>query len=518
VDEESSAPKPSSGTDTVPANESPPEEALAKNPAFKPGARVADKYLIEKVLGEGGLGVVVAAKHEHLDQTVAIKYLRPKALNTKGVAERFLREARLAARIRSEHVVHVYDVGTLPDGSPYMVMEYLVGSDLGRQLTELGPLTVERAVDCILQACEALAEAHRAGIVHRDIKPDNLFVATSAGGRPTVKILDFGISKMSAKRGAEGDRDLTEAGDKFGTPVYMSPEQLLASGEVDARADIWAVGVVFYELLTGKMPFDGDSIPELCTAILTKDPVPLLEARPLLPAGLQAVINRRVEKDPAKRFQNVGELAQELGPFAGPAGRDRIEHTLKIVRGGGENVRAATPLPDAASARAMRDLSTLAEQGDRSTTGSGVTSWGPATVTGNVPRAPARLERMRPAAVAAAAAVAIAMLVAALAGDRTPKGKGAAASAVAPPPPVVSVVSAVPDPAPSEEARPSAPPPATQGAEGAQAPAESAQAVASAAPSATAAPARAPKAGAPGKSRAGRPSHADPNAVINPFE
>jgi serine/threonine-protein kinase len=514
VNEEGPEPQPKTSADAAPANDSPAEEPLAKNPAFRPGARIADKYVIEKVLGEGGLGVVVAAKHEHLDQIVAIKYLRPKALTTKGVAERFLREARLAARIRSEHVVHVYDVGTLPDGSPYMVMEYLVGSDLGKHLSEQGPLTVERAVDCILQSCEALAEAHRAGIVHRDIKPDNLFVATSAGGRPTLKILDFGISKMSAKR-ADGDRELTEAGDKFGTPVYMSPEQLLASATVDSRADIWATGVVFYELLTGKLPFDGDSIPELCTAILTKDPVPLVEARPLLPAGLQLVIDRCIQKDPAKRFQNVGELAQELAPFAGAAGHERIDHTLKIVRGGGENVRASTPLPDAASARAMRDLSTLAEQGDRSTTGSGVTSWGPATVTGNVPKGPTRRERMRPAAVAAASAVAIAMLVAALAGNKTPPGKAATVSEVNPPLPAVPVASAIAQPVAPAAA---APAPVVDEAPQAAVQAGDSAPVASAGPSATVDQHKAPKAGAPGKGHA-RPSRAaDPNAVINPFE
>jgi serine/threonine-protein kinase len=279
---------------------------------------------------------------------------------------------------------------------------------------------------------------------------------------------------------------------------------------------------VFYELLTGKMPFDGDSIPELCTAILTKDPVPLLEARPLLPAGLQAVINRCVEKDPAKRFQNVGELVQELGPFAGAAGRDRIEHILKIVRGGGESIRPATPLPDAASARAMRDVSTLAEEGsDRSTTGSGVTSWGPATVTGNVPKSQQLRERMRPAAVAAATAVAIAMLVAALAGNKGSQGKPVTATEVAPHPPAAPVVSPVPDLAPAAAApaqAPALPAPAAQTDEASQAPAESVQPVASAAPSVTA-PVRVPRAGGPGKPHgAARPTHADPNAVINPFE
>ena len=298
----------------------PADDPTAKNPAFSPGSTVADKYVVERLVGEGGLGVVVAAKHLQLDQTVAIKYLRPRALGNRGIGERFLREARLSARMRSEHAVHVYDVGTV-DGTPYMVMELLVGTDLGRQLQTSGTLTPERAIDYVLQACEALAEAHMAGIVHRDIKPDNLFIATTGGGKQVLKILDFGISKMSAKRASIVDaRELTEAGDKFGTPVYMSPEQLMASAEIDARADVWAMGVVFFELLTGQMPFDGDSLPELCTAILNKPPAPLLQHRVGLPPELAAVILRCLEKDPANRFQNVAELAQEPRALR-PAGR-----------------------------------------------------------------------------------------------------------------------------------------------------------------------------------------------------
>jgi serine/threonine protein kinase len=489
------------------------EDPQAKNPSFRPGATIAEKYVVERLVGEGGLGVVVAAKHLQLDQTVAIKYLRPRALGSKGVAERFLREARLAAKMRSEHVVHVYDVGTMPDGAPFMVMELLVGTDLGRQLTTSGPLTIERTIDYVLQACEALAEAHAAGIVHRDIKPDNLFVASTTGGKSVLKILDFGISKMSAKRSTSGElRDLTEAGDKFGTPVYMSPEQLLASGNVDARADVWAMGVVFFELLTGQLPFDGDSLPELCTAILNKAPMSLVQLRSNIPAVIQAVIERCLEKDPANRFQNVAELAQELAPFVQQTGQERIDHIVRIIRGGGETVRAATPVPGASlSPRANRDVSTLAEPGDRAlTTASGVASWGGPTV---VPPAneTARTRRTRLIAIAASAVLALTVVTASLTGhrshDSTTDGPAGVPAATG-----LSHVTEEPSPVPAlVDVDPPAPPAAADD------PAASASAANAHAPAAVAAH-KASK-GAPAKGKApSHSSHADPNAVINPFE
>jgi serine/threonine protein kinase len=345
-----------------------------------PGALLADKYMIENIVGEGGIGIVVSAKHIQLDQTVAIKYLRPKAAGMPAVAERFLREARLAAKIRSEHVVRVYDVGLLPDGAPYMVMEYLAGTDLGKMLTASGTLPLDRAIDYILQACEALAEAHVAGIVHRDLKPDNLFVATGAAGKSVVKILDFGISKLSEKRTTSSGRlsQLTQADDRFGTPVYMSPEQLLSSSDVDARADLWAIGVVLYELLTGVVPFDGDSLPELVTAILNLPPRKLTAQRPYLPSGLQDVIERCLEKKRDDRYQNVAELVQELRPFAPPHTHSRIDHVVRIIREAGENVRPPTPMPGASAMRAVELAETLAAGEARNllTTGSGAGSWG----------------------------------------------------------------------------------------------------------------------------------------------
>jgi serine/threonine-protein kinase len=490
-------------TQPAPPTEAEASAADSKPLAFRPGARIADKYVVERLIGEGGLGLVVAARHVHLDQVVAIKTLRPNALASKGVAERFLREARLAAKIRSEHVVHVYDVGTMPDGMPYMVMEYLAGTDLGRQLNASGPLPVDKAVDYVLQACEALAEAHIAGIVHRDIKPDNLFIATGAGGKSILKILDFGISKMSTRHTTSGS-ELTEAGDKFGTPVYMSPEQLLSARDVDARADVWAMGVVLYELLTGKLPFDGD-LPVLCSAILTKPHVPLATARPYLPEALEDVIGRCLEKDVEKRFQNVAELAQELRQFAGPVSQVRIDHVVQLIRGAGESVRPATPSPQAI-VRALRDEPTLAETASEraATTGSGMSGWGavPLRDSGR-PRA----NQVRVVAIVAAGLVAAALGLAAMTGGR---GSGANAGQPAPPAPATIAVPPDPSPQPSPSAAPQ-PPPAAAADTSAAAPSTTEAAVAP--PPGTTKPPR-PAA----SSRPRKPAPADPNAVINPFE
>jgi len=298
---------------------------LSRETEVSPGQILAGKYRIERVLGRGGMGVVVAARHMQLDEQVALKFLLPEALANQDAVRRFEREARAAVKIKSEHVARVTDVGTLESGSPFMVMEYLSGNDLGDYLLQKGPLGVEEAVESVLQACEAIAEAHSMGIIHRDLKPANLFRIVRADGTPSIKVLDFGISKV------QGDHAMTHTSSMMGSPQYMSPEQMTAAKTVDARADIWAMGVILLELLTGKTPFDGDTIPELCVAILHSEPPPLSRFRPELPIDLGLVIDRALQKSRDDRFPNVAEFATALAPFGPPGAAVSAERIRRVL-------------------------------------------------------------------------------------------------------------------------------------------------------------------------------------------
>jgi serine/threonine protein kinase len=323
------------------------------------GQLLAGKYRIERVLGQGGMGVVVAAHHLVLDQVVAIKFLLPQALNSAEAVARFEREARAAVKIQSEHVARVTDVGRLETGAPYMVMELLRGRDLGDLLQQEGPLPLEDVADYILQAGEAIAEAHGLGIVHRDLKPPNLFLTTRADGSSCVKVLDFGISKVTGLS-SSNDQSLTSTTAVMGSPLYMSPEQLLSARDVDMTTDIWALGVICYELLTGKPPFIADTLPQLCMAISTAAPTPLRTYRPDLPVEMEQVLARCLEKDRGKRIATVAELASELVKFAPRRSRLSAERIERLARAAGFSATAFA-LPPSSDGQAVAPANPVAQ-------------------------------------------------------------------------------------------------------------------------------------------------------------
>lgn len=296
----------------------------------RPGDLLAGKYRVEKVLGEGGMGVVLAARHLRLDELVAIKLMRVEMAQDAGLVERFLREARAASKIKSEHVVRISDADTLESGAPYIVMEHLSGQDLASKLRDEGKLGIAETAGFVLESCDALAEAHSLGIIHRDLKPANLFLATTRDGGTRLKVLDFGISKLVS---AGGTQDMTRTATMLGSPMYMSPEQMLSTRNVDARTDIWSLGIVLYQLLAGEAPFRAETIPQVCALVLQTDPRPLRDLRPEVPAGLEAVVDRCLQKDRERRFPAVADLAAALAPF-GPYGSrllaDRISRLPRI--------------------------------------------------------------------------------------------------------------------------------------------------------------------------------------------
>ncbi len=295
--------------------------------APQPGTVLAGKYRVERVLGVGGMGVVVAATHVQLDQRVAIKYLRPAAQANPEVVERFAREARTAAKIRGEHVARVIDVAAFDDGTPFMVLEYLEGHDLSVELENKGPLEVVEAVRYLLETCEALAEAHVAKVVHRDLKPANLFLAVQPDKRTIIKVLDFGISRSVEP----GVATLTATSAVLGTVFYMSPEQLASSKEIDHRADIWSLGVILYQLLTARRPFEGETLAAVILTVLQNEPVPVRTLRPDLPEGLAAAIAGCLTGPVTDRFQDVGELAAALAPYADARDRGSVESILRVL-------------------------------------------------------------------------------------------------------------------------------------------------------------------------------------------
>jgi serine/threonine protein kinase len=295
------------------------------------------KYRVESTLGFGGMGLVLQAHNLALDEHVAIKILREDVQIDDDNITRFLREAKNAVRLKSEHVARIRDVGTFEDGRPYMVMELLEGQDLGKSLLDHGRLDTVRAADLILQTCDAIGEAHSLGIVHRDIKPTNLFVTKRRDGTDLLKVLDFGISK--AQFGP--DMSLTQTSSMLGTPAYMSPEQMRSARSVDSRSDIWSIGCVLYELVEGVLPFDASNFAELCVMVSIEPHAPIQHA-----PALAAIIDRCLAKSADARYQNVGQLAEALIPFASDPQRAQREVTRiqRMVANAPEH-RDSTPLP-----------------------------------------------------------------------------------------------------------------------------------------------------------------------------
>lgn len=284
-----------------------------------PGEVIAGKYSVIRVLGRGGMGVVVEAQHLKLGQRVAIKLLLPSIRSMGEITARFEREARAIARLKGPHVAHVSDVDALADGSPFMVMELLNGCELGDELEKKQRIPYREAVGYILQACAAMAEAHRQGIVHRDLKPSNLFLCDTTGGR-TIKVLDFGISKLAGDINAS----VTTTASAFGTPLYMSPEQVRSVKNVDARADLWSLGVVLYELIAGEVPFNGPTATAILASILTEKPVHLAKRCPEVPKPLADAVMKAIEKSPDARFYDIVEFASAIAPYGPPRDDPRL--------------------------------------------------------------------------------------------------------------------------------------------------------------------------------------------------
>ena len=297
----------------------------------KPGEIFADRYRIDRVLGVGGMGVVLAATHVHLREKVAIKVLLPMHATRQETVARFLREGRAAVKIRSEHVGRVIDVGT-HGGLHYIVMEYLEGSDLAEVLKRQGRLPSVLAVDYVLQACEAIAEAHAMHTVHRDLKPANLFLIRGPNDTPCIKVLDFGISKMTMGDGAPEELAMTRTSSILGSPLYMSPEQLRSSKTVDERADIWAIGVMLYELIAGIPPFEAETVAVLGALVLSGHVPDIRERVPETPPGLAHVIETCLRSEVMDRFPSLVELSVALEPFGTPAARASVQRIGAVLQ------------------------------------------------------------------------------------------------------------------------------------------------------------------------------------------
>jgi eukaryotic-like serine/threonine-protein kinase len=351
----------------------------AQSDPVSPGDIIGGKYRVERVLGRGGMGVVVAATHAHLGQRVAIKFLLKEAMESDGVAARFLREGRTMVQLTSEHVARVTDVGTHDNGAPYLVMEYLEGRDLGDVVQARGPLPAPEMVDYLLQACEAVAEAHALKVVHRDLKPGNLFLTRRPDGSPLVKVLDFGISKAHEPAGNK----LTQTAAVMGSPAYMSPEQVRSTTNVDQRTDVWSLGVIAYELLTGKLPFEAPTMSGMFAAIVASPMVPIGQRRPDLHPDLARAVERALVKEVEGRFQSVAELATALAPFGTDGARISAQRVSRQLHGSSGWEHAGAPAVTAGALGTSPNAAT-STTGPHVATGSTTASRGLALVLGGL--------------------------------------------------------------------------------------------------------------------------------------
>jgi len=333
---------------------------MSQLPQFTPaspypaeGEVLDGKYRVEKLLGEGGMGAVAKATHLIRRAPVALKFMSPAVLALQGAVERFVNEGVAASQIDSDHVVKVFDVGRMPTGAPYLVMEFLDGCDLSQLLARMGGrLDVPRTVHFALQILRALQTAHASGIIHRDMKPSNCFVIDKDGEPDFVKLVDFGISKVRSDDATGRQANLTRTNSALGTPLYMSPEQARSPRDVDTRADLYSVGAIMYELLSGRTPYTADSgeYTEILFKIFTTDPEPIHTMRPDLPEGLAVAIHRALARDPNQRYSSASEMAEALVPYAD----DRSANVIARLRGGrGRSIVPPSQLPPGTSQPGM---------------------------------------------------------------------------------------------------------------------------------------------------------------------
>jgi serine/threonine-protein kinase len=468
-------------TPTIPTRKSAPS----------PGDVIAGKYRIVRPLGQGGMGVVFEAFHLGLEENIALKLLLSTHADVDEFRSRFRREGHAAAKLRGEHVARVHDVGE-HDGTPFLVMELLHGRDLSFVRTTRSPLTAAIAVDYVLHALEALAEAHAKGIVHRDIKTSNLFVTTRPDGSPCVKVLDFGVSKVGGS-----DEMLTDPLSALGTVAYMAPAQARAPRDADARADLWSIGVVLYELLSAKLPFTAASTPALVIKIIEEPPPPLPGLRTDLPLGLADVVNRCLEKDPARRFQNAADLAVALTPFASAEARVSIERIRKI--------QAATDLGRAHDTAPMKRTLPMTRASSPQLPEAPPTT---AVGWGLADPAPAGWRATTIAAVATVAVLGVALVVVAVA-VVSPRARPGGTDPASSTTPATALSAPAADPAPTPNIAPTDDPTAPASGESASAmPAGSVMTPPSAAPTATAPV-------PPGSSRPTPPARPKPASTIS---